>query len=62
MYELLDVQLLLEPTILKNFPNLKSYHDRIAELPTIASYRKSQQFLKTPINGPMAPWGGSVEK
>lgn len=56
-YELLDVHSILEPTILADFPNLKAYHDRIEQLPTMAAYMKSDKFIKAPLNGPMGAFG-----
>ena len=58
VYELLDIHSHLEPSILEDFPNLKAYHARIQELPTVAAYMKSDKFLAKPLNGPMAAWGG----
>ena len=57
VYELLDVHSHLEPTILNDFPNLKAYHARIQELPTLAAYMKSDKFLAKPLNAAMAAWG-----
>ena len=57
MYELLDIHSILEPTILDEVANLKAYHDRIAELPTVAAYMKSEKFLKGPLNAPIAAFG-----
>ena len=51
MYELLDCHLLLEPAVVD--ANLKAYHDRIEQLPTVAAYMKSDKFLRAPVNGPM---------
>lgn len=57
VYELLDVHSALEPTILKDFPNLKAFHARVQALPAVAAYMKSDKFLAKPLNGPMAAWG-----
>ena len=57
MYELFDVHLILEPTILDEVANLKAYHDRIEQLPTLAAYIKSDKFIKAPLNGPMGAFG-----
>ena len=59
MYELLDVHSHLEPTILNDFANIKAYHARIQELPTVAAYIKSEKFLAKPLNAQMAVWGGN---
>ena len=58
MYELLDVHSKFEPTLLDEVANLKAYHDRIEKLPALAAYMKSANFIKSPINGPMAQWVG----
>ena len=57
MYELLDVHLIMEPTILDEVANLKAYHNRIEQLPTVAAYMKSDKFIKSPLTGPIAAFG-----
>ena len=57
MYELLDTHTALEPTILDHVTNLKAYHDRIEQLPTLAAYMKSDKFLKAPISTPNCVFG-----
>ena len=59
MYEILDTNSCLEPTVLNDFANLKDYHARIQGLPPVAAYIKSDKFIPKPINGPMAKWGGN---
>jgi len=55
VYEVLDVHAdLLGASYLDKFPKLKSYHHRIQNLPTIASYLKSDRFQAHPINGESA--------
>ena len=58
MYELMDINSHLEPTILDDVPSLKAYHDRIKNLPAIAAYMKSDRFLAYPLNAPFAAFGG----
>ena len=57
MYELLDINCLLEPNVLNDFPTLKDYHARIESLPPLAAYMKSDKFLAGPLNGATALWG-----
>jgi glutathione S-transferase len=58
IYEHLDVVSLMIENILKKYPKLEAYHDRIANLPAIANYRKSARFSEYPVNGEEAIWGG----
>lgn len=58
IYEHLDVVSLMIENILKKYPKLEAYHDRIANLPAIANYRKSARFSEYPVNGDEAIWGG----
>ena len=48
LFETLDMLLDLKPTALDQLSNLKSYHQRFASLPTIASIRSSDQFKQMP--------------
>lgn len=59
MYELLDQNSHLEPTVLDEFPNLKAFHARVQGLEQIAAYMKSDKFLARPLNGPMASFVGN---
>jgi glutathione S-transferase len=59
MYELLDQNSHLEPTVLDEFPNLKAFHARVQGLEQIAAYMKSDKFLARPLNGPMASFAGN---
>ena len=59
LYEILDANSCLEPTVLADFPSLKNFHARIQALPAVAAYIKSDKFLPKPFNGAMAKWGGN---
>lgn len=59
MYELLDQNSHLEPTVLDELPNLKAFHARVQGLEQIAAYMKSDKFLARPLNGPMASFAGN---
>ena len=59
MYELLDLNSILEPTALDEFPNLKAFHARVQGLDQIAAYMKSDKFIARPLNGPMASFGNN---
>ena len=58
-YEWLDVNRLFSPGLLDSVPNLQKYVERLEALPNVSKYMKSSKFLKWPINGPMAKWGGA---
>ena len=58
MYELLDQHSTLEPKALEGYDNLIAFHDRIRSLEKVAAYMKSDKFIKYPLNGPMAKFGG----
>jgi len=49
----------MEPTVLDDFPNLKSFHARVQALPAIAAYIQSDEFILSPLNGRSAVWGGN---
>jgi glutathione S-transferase len=56
-YEMLDQHKQLDPTCLKEFPNLEAYLDRFQRLPDIEAYMKSDRFMKAPLNNKMAKFG-----
>jgi len=58
-YELLDKLVLLAADEVSKFANLKQYQSRIESLPTIANYLKSDRYIRSPLNGPMAKFGGN---
>ena len=57
MYELLDQHRLLEPTCLKDTPNLEKFLSHIEELPKIKAYMASERFMSAPLNNKMAAFG-----
>eukprot|EP01096_Ripella_sp_DP13-Kostka_P003750 TRINITY_DN155_c0_g1_i1.p1 TRINITY_DN155_c0_g1~~TRINITY_DN155_c0_g1_i1.p1 ORF type:complete len:240 (-),score=105.75 TRINITY_DN155_c0_g1_i1:30-689(-) len=57
LYELLDQNKCMEPTVLDNFPKLQAFTQRIEALPNIAAYMSSDRFRKSPINNKMAAFG-----
>lgn len=61
MYELLDQHRMFHPTCLDDFKNLRDLLDRFEALEKIASYMKSERFMKTPVNNKMAKWGNKKE-
>ncbi|KAJ6649624.1 Glutathione S-transferase Mu 3, partial [Pseudolycoriella hygida] len=58
VYEWLDVNRLFYPELLNGIDNLENFQKRIESLPNIADYIKSEKFIKFPLNGIMAEWGG----
>jgi glutathione S-transferase len=58
VYEMLDQHKLFSPGCLDQYPNLKQFTERIEALPAIAAYMRSDKFLKKPLNGRMAKFGG----
>ncbi|KAF5396276.1 Glutathione S-transferase mu class [Paragonimus heterotremus] len=57
-YEALDVLHYLEPTCLDAFPNLSQFMHRIEAIPNIKAYMESDRFIKWPLNGWLAFFGG----
>jgi glutathione S-transferase len=51
VFDLLDNLAVLSPTCLDQFPHLKAFHARMAAREKIAAYRKTDGFIKMPING-----------
>lgn len=58
VYEWLDVNRLFYPELLNGVDNLQAFQKRIESLPNVAAYIKSDKFIKWPLNGVMAQWGG----
>jgi len=58
MYELLDQLRLMSIEFLKPYPNLTAFLGHFEKLPQIETYMKSPRFLKYPINGRVAKFGG----
>jgi glutathione S-transferase len=51
IFDLLDNFIVLTPTALDKFPLLKAFHGRMAAKEKLAAYRKTEDFIKMPING-----------
>jgi hypothetical protein len=58
MYEILDQHKVLYPDCLKEVENLEQFLERVQNLEKIAAYMKSPGFIKYPLNGKMASFGG----
>ncbi|XP_043932662.1 glutathione S-transferase Mu 1-like isoform X2 [Protopterus annectens] len=61
MYEILDQHRMFEPKCLDNYKNLKDFLDHFESQEKIASFLKSDRFMKTPVNSKMAKWGNKKE-
>jgi len=63
LFELLERLSALVPDCLAKFPNLESFHARVAALPAIAEYRASPSFqkIKTRHNNRAAFFGNGLE-
>ncbi|XP_071546691.1 glutathione S-transferase Mu 4-like [Panulirus ornatus] len=57
IYELLDVHQELDSSCLDGKKNLQDFVKNFEALPAMKKYMASPQFLKTPLNGPMAIFG-----
>lgn len=57
-YEYLDVQRTLVPGLLAEHPTLEAFVQRIESIPAVKAYMESDRFIKYPINGDIAKWGG----
>ncbi|GAA30025.2 glutathione S-transferase [Clonorchis sinensis] len=57
-YEALDVIRYLDPTSVEAFPNLMQFIHRIEALPNIKAFMESDRFIKWPLNGWSAYFGG----
>jgi len=54
LYEVLDANRILSQESFSPFPNLLKFLNRIEELPAIATYMKTKDFISRPINNTMA--------
>jgi len=61
LWEWLDHIELFDETVFEGLENLKAFKARFADLPKIKAYTSSDQFMKTPLNGKAAKWGGDKE-
>ncbi|XP_055348120.1 glutathione S-transferase B-like [Paramacrobiotus metropolitanus] len=55
-FERLDANIIMFPDLLKDFPNLKKFHDRIANLKGVKEFRASDRLPKSLNAGPKAKW------
>ncbi|XP_070797536.1 glutathione S-transferase 2-like [Pituophis catenifer annectens] len=58
-YDALDVQQMLDPKCLDQFPNLKEFLHRFEALEMIAPYLESSRCIRSPIYLSFAMWGGN---
>nr|AAB21173.1 glutathione S-transferase, GST [Schistosoma mansoni, Peptide, 218 aa] [Schistosoma mansoni] len=58
LYDALDVVLYMDPKCLDNFPKLISFKQRIENLPPIKNYLNSNRYIKWPLQGWSATFGG----
>jgi len=56
-FELLDINSLLFPDVLNDFPNVKKFHQRIADLKGVKEFLASDR-MPVKLNGTMAHFGG----
>ncbi|GBL79810.1 Glutathione S-transferase class-mu isozyme 1 [Araneus ventricosus] len=57
-YDCIDFFHYLIPDILKDFPNLRSFQERIRNLPQLQNYFNSPDHRRWPFNSPNAVFGG----
>ena len=58
IYEAFYCHKQLIPNALDGFPNLQAFYDRLEALPNVAAYLKSDKYIKWPLIGPTAQFGG----
>uniref|UniRef100_A0A1X7UU52 glutathione transferase n=1 Tax=Amphimedon queenslandica TaxID=400682 RepID=A0A1X7UU52_AMPQE len=58
-YEMFDQHREFHPQLFDGLDNLKAYMDRFEVLPAIKSYMDSPEFIRWPINNPIAQWRGN---
>jgi glutathione S-transferase len=59
LFETLDWVLAIDPASLDAYPNLKTYHQRFLELPSVKAHRESESFVKLWLPPNMATWSGA---
>ncbi|XP_066968180.1 glutathione S-transferase Mu 2-like [Macrobrachium rosenbergii] len=57
LYEELYANLVLDPTCLDSFSNLKNFVKRFEDIPAIKKFMSSPKYIKHALNGPMAKFG-----
>jgi len=58
VYEILEINRILQTNCLSQFKSLEEFMKRFEDLPAIAKYRQSSKYIHEPINGPMARFSG----
>ena len=58
LYDVLSNWLELEKDLLDELPNLQQFRARFEALPAIKAYMQSDRFVKWPLSGPDAFFGG----
>lgn len=61
LFERLDLITIMFPDVLNEYPNLKKYHQSIANLKGVKEFRESSRFPKA-LNGASAVWGGKTSE
>ncbi len=57
LWSVLDYHECMEPTVLKDSPNVARYKKEFEQIPQIAKYLASDKFKKFPITAALAQWG-----
>nr|VZI01082.1 unnamed protein product [Spirometra erinaceieuropaei] len=60
LYDFLDALRNLEPSCLKDFPNLQRYMERFEDLDKIKEFQKSDAYIARPFNNTVAAWRGDA--
>lgn len=58
LFEFLDSQVVFSEDILKNFPSVEAYYKRVASLPGVEKYLKSDKFIRYPFYSPLSHFNG----
>jgi len=62
LFEFLECQHLLSPTVLNDFPALQQFHQNVSKLPAVEKYFNSPKAIKYPFNGAPAFIGGQYSE
>jgi len=61
LWEMLDHFELFDEAVFDGLSNLKAFKSNVAGLPKVKEYLASDKFMKSPINGKRAKWGGDKD-